>query len=176
MFGEQQLPALWTSWRNPVMTLLLVLFDRLLVPTTRWLGSKAEVTTVSALPYVRCAGLAAELWYGGFEGVNFDVAGTAATPCWSCSKDVGTSASAAALLDVPLFLQRSIALPDVHSGYGFAIGNVAAFDMSNPEVRSSRRPIPTHPGATWWQPVQQQHQQHQQAAICQRLWQRMLCS
>jgi hypothetical protein len=31
--------------------------------------------------------------------------------------------------------QRSIALPDVHSGYGFAIGNVAAFDMNNPEVR-----------------------------------------
>lgn len=31
-------------------------------------------------------------------------------------------------------LQRSIALPDMHSGYGFAIGNVAAFDMSNPEA------------------------------------------
>eukprot|EP00958_Prasinococcus_capsulatus_P000774 scaffold55_cov401-Prasinococcus_capsulatus_cf.AAC.4 len=30
--------------------------------------------------------------------------------------------------------QRSIGLPDVHSGYGFAIGNVAAFDMSNPEA------------------------------------------
>ena len=28
---------------------------------------------------------------------------------------------------------RSIALPDVHAGYGFAIGNVAAFDMGNPE-------------------------------------------
>lgn len=25
-------------------------------------------------------------------------------------------------------------MPDVHSGYGFAIGNVAAFDMSNPEA------------------------------------------
>ena len=24
-------------------------------------------------------------------------------------------------------------LPDTHSGYGFAIGNVAAFDMNNPE-------------------------------------------
>lgn len=31
-------------------------------------------------------------------------------------------------------VQRSIALPDVHSGYGFAIGNVAAFDMGNPEA------------------------------------------
>ena len=30
-------------------------------------------------------------------------------------------------------MQKSIAMPDVHSGYGFAIGNVAAFDMSNPE-------------------------------------------
>lgn len=29
--------------------------------------------------------------------------------------------------------QRSIGLPDVHSGYGFAIGNMAAFDMSNPD-------------------------------------------
>ena len=31
-------------------------------------------------------------------------------------------------------LQKSIALPDVHSGYGFAIGNVAAFDMADPEA------------------------------------------
>ncbi len=30
--------------------------------------------------------------------------------------------------------QKSIALPDMHSGYGFAIGNVAAFDMGNPEA------------------------------------------
>lgn len=30
-------------------------------------------------------------------------------------------------------MKRSIALPDVHSGYGFAIGNVAAFDMNNSE-------------------------------------------
>lgn len=28
--------------------------------------------------------------------------------------------------------QKSIGLPDVHSGYGFAIGNMAAFDMSDP--------------------------------------------
>ena len=28
--------------------------------------------------------------------------------------------------------QKSIALPDMHSGYGFAIGNVAAFDMDDP--------------------------------------------
>lgn len=30
--------------------------------------------------------------------------------------------------------QRSIGLPDVHSGYGFAIGNMAAFDMSDPDA------------------------------------------
>ena len=29
--------------------------------------------------------------------------------------------------------KHSIGLPDVHSGYGFAIGNMAAFDMDNPE-------------------------------------------
>lgn len=33
-----------------------------------------------------------------------------------------------------LLAQESIALPDVHSGYGFAIGNVAAFDMADPEA------------------------------------------
>ena len=32
-----------------------------------------------------------------------------------------------------MHVQKSIALPDVHSGYGFAIGNVAAFDMADPE-------------------------------------------
>ena len=31
-------------------------------------------------------------------------------------------------------VQKSIALPDMHSGYGFAIGNVAAFDMGDPEA------------------------------------------
>ena len=30
--------------------------------------------------------------------------------------------------------QDSIALPDVHSGYGFAIGNVAAFDTNDPQA------------------------------------------
>jgi len=34
---------------------------------------------------------------------------------------------------LPGIVGRSIALPDVHSGYGFAIGNVAAFDMANEE-------------------------------------------
>lgn len=35
---------------------------------------------------------------------------------------------------LPGIVKASIALPDVHSGYGFAIGNVAAFDMADPEA------------------------------------------
>lgn len=34
---------------------------------------------------------------------------------------------------LPGIVGKSIGLPDIHSGYGFAIGNVAAFDMANPE-------------------------------------------
>ena len=41
-------------------------------------------------------------------------------------------------------LCRSIALPDVHAGYGFAIGNVAAFDMGNPESVVSPGGVGTH--------------------------------
>jgi tRNA-splicing ligase RtcB len=35
---------------------------------------------------------------------------------------------------MPGIVKKSIGLPDVHSGYGFAIGNVAAFDMDDPEA------------------------------------------
>lgn len=35
---------------------------------------------------------------------------------------------------LPGIVSRSIAMPDVHSGYGFAIGNVAAFDMHDPDA------------------------------------------
>lgn len=35
---------------------------------------------------------------------------------------------------LPGIVSRSIAMPDVHSGYGFAIGNVAAFDMDDPHA------------------------------------------
>jgi tRNA-splicing ligase RtcB len=34
---------------------------------------------------------------------------------------------------LPGIVKKSIGLPDIHSGYGFAIGNVAAFDMDNPD-------------------------------------------
>uniref|UniRef100_A0A0X3P9V5 RNA-splicing ligase RtcB homolog n=1 Tax=Schistocephalus solidus TaxID=70667 RepID=A0A0X3P9V5_SCHSO len=33
---------------------------------------------------------------------------------------------------LPGIVHRSVGLPDVHSGYGFAIGNMAAFDMEDP--------------------------------------------
>uniref|UniRef100_T1PD20 RNA-splicing ligase RtcB homolog n=1 Tax=Musca domestica TaxID=7370 RepID=T1PD20_MUSDO len=33
---------------------------------------------------------------------------------------------------LPGIVGRSIGLPDIHSGYGFAIGNLAAFDMDDP--------------------------------------------
>nr|WCZ58751.1 RNA-splicing ligase RtcB [Seculamonas ecuadoriensis] len=35
---------------------------------------------------------------------------------------------------LPGIVGASVGLPDVHSGYGFAIGNVAAFDMSDPNA------------------------------------------
>jgi tRNA-splicing ligase RtcB len=33
---------------------------------------------------------------------------------------------------LPGIVRASLGMPDTHSGYGFAIGNVAAFDMSDP--------------------------------------------
>ncbi len=33
---------------------------------------------------------------------------------------------------LPGIVKCSIGLPDMHSGYGFSIGNVAAFDMDDP--------------------------------------------
>ena len=35
---------------------------------------------------------------------------------------------------LPGIVKASIGLPDCHSGYGFSIGNVAAFDMDDPEA------------------------------------------
>ncbi|CAF0804248.1 unnamed protein product [Brachionus calyciflorus] len=35
---------------------------------------------------------------------------------------------------LPGIVGKSVGLPDVHSGYGFAIGNMAAFDMNDPEA------------------------------------------
>ena len=58
---------------------------------------------------------------------------------------------------LPGIVGRSVGLPDIHSGYGFAIGNMAAFDMevscsnvsicqpSNPSI--PRTPVPWCPRA-----------------------------
>lgn len=35
---------------------------------------------------------------------------------------------------LPGIVGASIGLPDIHSGYGFAIGNVAAFDVNDPQA------------------------------------------
>ena len=35
---------------------------------------------------------------------------------------------------LPGIVGASLAMPDVHSGYGFSIGNVAAFDMNDPSA------------------------------------------
>ena len=35
---------------------------------------------------------------------------------------------------VDLVTGASMGMPDLHSGYGFSIGGVAAFDMENPEA------------------------------------------
>ena len=35
---------------------------------------------------------------------------------------------------LPGIVGRSVGLPDIHSGYGFAIGNMAAFDMADPKA------------------------------------------
>ena len=40
----------------------------------------------------------------------------------------------------------SIGLPDLHSGYGFAIGNVAAFDMDDPDAVVSPGTVTLLPG------------------------------
>ena len=56
------------------------------------------------------------------------------------SKSLGSTSFIPALVQIcnvatlPGIVGQSIALPDVHSGYGFAIGNVAAFDVSLPEA------------------------------------------
>lgn len=56
------------------------------------------------------------------------------------SKSLGSTSFIPALVQIcnvatlPGIVGHSVALPDVHSGYGFAIGNVAAFDVSLPEA------------------------------------------
>ena len=35
---------------------------------------------------------------------------------------------------LPGIVGKSVGLPDIHSGYGLAIGNMAAFDVNDPKV------------------------------------------
>ena len=35
---------------------------------------------------------------------------------------------------LPGIVGKSVGLPDIHSGYGFAIGNMAAFDCGDPKA------------------------------------------
>ena len=35
---------------------------------------------------------------------------------------------------LPGIVKASLGMPDVHAGYGFAIGNIAAFDMDDPDA------------------------------------------
>lgn len=54
------------------------------------------------------------------------------------SRNIGPTGFLPALLQLanvatlPGIVGSSIGLPDIHSGYGFAIGNVAAFDANDP--------------------------------------------
>ena len=41
---------------------------------------------------------------------------------------------------LPGIVGRSVGLPDIHAGYGFAIGNMAAFDCSDPKAVVSPGP------------------------------------
>ena len=56
------------------------------------------------------------------------------------SRQIGPTGFLPALLQLanvatlPGIVGSSIGLPDVHSGYGFAIGNVAAFDVNDPDA------------------------------------------
>ena len=69
--------------------------------------------------------------YGGFLPAVKQIGNVAALPGivkYSIGK---LQFNSILLLFFPHFLSKG--LPDTHSGYGFAIGNVAAFDMNNPE-------------------------------------------
>ena len=44
---------------------------------------------------------------------------------------------------LPGIVGKSVGLPDIHSGYGFAIGNMAAFDCGDPKAVVSPGPA-TH--------------------------------
>lgn len=66
---------------------------------------------------------------GGFLPGMKQIANVAALP-----GIVGVRSSTSSLLSSFIMIQKSVGLPDVHSGYGFAIGNMAAFDYNDPKA------------------------------------------
>jgi hypothetical protein len=59
--------------------------------------------------------------------------------CCGSKSEAGSSfipalRQAANVAALPGIVKASLAMPDVHSGYGFCIGNVAAFDMDDPDA------------------------------------------
>ena len=66
---------------------------------------------------------------GGFLPGMKQIANVAALP-----GIVGVRLSISSLFSSFTMMQKSVGLPDVHSGYGFAIGNMAAFDYNHPKA------------------------------------------
>ena len=84
-----------------------------------FLPAVKQIANVAALP--------------GIVGVRFCTlrAAQACVPQPSATRPFLTQAGAINFLPTS---QYSVGLPDVHSGYGFAIGNMAAFDVDDPEA------------------------------------------
>lgn len=74
---------------------------------------------------------------GGFTGAVQQLANVATLPgecfriCCCISSRVWAVATGCSC-DAAGIVGSSIGMPDIHSGYGFAVGNVAAFDMADP--------------------------------------------
>jgi tRNA-splicing ligase RtcB len=73
---------------------------------------------------------------GGFLPAVKQIANVAALP-GIVKRSIGTSMPAGPCILVVYLTTLPVGrsgLPDVHSGYGFAIGNVAAFDAADPQA------------------------------------------
>lgn len=77
---------------------------------------------------------------GGFLPAVKQLANVAALPgafqeLWcSCKRGGFVESDGSMPCSISGIVGSSIGLPDIHSGYGFAIGNVAAFDMNDPKA------------------------------------------
>ena len=71
------------------------------------------------------------------QGLGLGVTHWFTEPCGDSSAGGSFTASVQQLCNVatlPGVLSASVGMPDLHSGYGFAIGNVAAMDMNSSEA------------------------------------------